>query len=186
VGRLSSEKGHVDLLRALQLLHLRQSWKAVLVGSGPELAHLQAAAIAAGISDRVVFAGFRSDISRYFAAADVFVLPSHSEGSSNALLEAMVAGVPIVATTAGGNPEIIESDRTGLLVPAGDSAGLAVAIARMVEDKALANQMAHAAAARAASRFSPEHYRQLLCGYYHEAVDGQNADSRRRIEGIAR
>ena len=186
VGRLSYEKGHADLLRALRLLRLRPKWKAVFVGGGPELTRLQAAASTAGIADRVAFVGFRSDASRYFGAADLFVLPSHTEGSSNALLEAMVARVPIVATTAGGNPEIVESGRTGLLVPVGHSTELAAAIARVVEDREFASQMVQAAVARATSTFSPDNYRRVLCGYYHEALVAQNGTGDGRIESVAR
>jgi glycosyltransferase involved in cell wall biosynthesis len=186
VGRLSHEKGHADFLRALGLLRLQPSWRAVLVGTGPELGRLKAAAATAGVTDRVEFAGFRGDAARYFGAADVFVLPSHTEGSSNALLEAMVARVPIVATLAGGNPEIIVAGRTGLLVPVGDAQALAAAIARVVEDRQLASLLVQAAADRAATVFSPEQYRRQLCDFYQEALAGPSARAGAPMDSIAR
>jgi glycosyltransferase involved in cell wall biosynthesis len=186
VGRLSYEKGHADFLRALGLLRPQPSWRAVLVGTGPELGRLKLAASTAGVTDRVEFAGFRGDAARYFGAADVFVLPSHTEGSSNALLEAMVAKVPIVATLAGGNPEIIEAGRTGLLVPVGDAQALAAAVSRVVEDRELASQLVQSAAARVATIFSPEQYRRQLCGFYQEALSGLSARGDGPMRGIAR
>jgi glycosyltransferase involved in cell wall biosynthesis len=186
VGRLSYEKGHADLLRALSLLAPQPKWRAVLVGTGPELGRLKETASKAGVADRVEFAGFRADAARYFGAADVFVLPSHTEGSSNALLEAMVARVPIVATLAGGNPEIIEAGHTGLLVPVGDVRALAAGTAQIVQDRESASTMVQAAAARAATVFSPEQYRRQLCGFYQEALVALGAQSGERMHSISR
>lgn len=186
VGRLSYEKGHADFLRALGFLRLQPTWRAVLVGTGPELGRLRVAASTEGVADRVEFAGFRGDAVRYFGAADVFVLPSHSEGSSNALLEAMVAQVPVVATLAGGNPEIIEADRTGLLVPVGDAQALAAAVSRVVQDRQFATDLVQAAAARAATVFSPEQYRRQLCVMYQEALTALSAQRGGPTQGIAR
>ena len=186
VGRLSYEKGHADLLRALGLLALRDKWRAVFVGTGPELDRLKTVAAEAQVADRVEFAGFRADAARYFSAADVFVLPSHSEGSSNALLEAMVAQVPIVATLAGGNGEIIEAGRSGSLVPVGDVKALAAAISQAVQDRESAGKMAQAAAARAATVFSPGQYRRRLCGFYEEALVALRTHSGTRMSGSSR
>ena len=175
IGRLSREKGHADLLRALGLMRsLSRQWKLVVVGIGPEreaLAHLTRSL---GIGERVVFAGFHPDVARFYAIAEVFVLPSHSEGSSNVLLEAMMAGVPIVATRAGGNPEIVVDEDTGLLVPVRDTPGLARAIARLLTEPNLAARFATAAAARAAHEFSVGRYQQRLSGFYAEALGAAN------------
>ena len=171
IGRLSREKGHADLLRALAgLASLPQAWKLVLVGVGPEQDALARLASSLGISDRVVFAGFHADVACFYAIADVFVLPSHSEGSSNVLLEAMMARVPIVATSAGGNAEIVLHENTGLLAPIGDAQGLAVAMARLLKDPGLAERFAATAAARAAQEFSVERYQSRLAGFYAEAL----------------
>jgi glycosyltransferase involved in cell wall biosynthesis len=171
IGRLSREKGHADLLRALgRLRSIPQEWKLVLVGIGPEQEALGRLARSLGISERVVLAGFHPDVTRFFAIADVFVLPSHSEGSSNVLLEAMMARVPIAATSAGGNPEIVLHENTGLLAPVGDPQALAGAIARLLREPDLASRFADSASARAAREFSIECYQRRLSGFYAEAL----------------
>jgi glycosyltransferase involved in cell wall biosynthesis len=171
IGRLSREKGHADLVRAAgSLRSILQEWKLVLVGAGPEQKTLERLATSIGIRDRIVFAGQTSDVARYYAIADVFVLPSHSEGSSNVLLEAMMARVPIVATNAGGNSEIVLGGHSGLLVPIGDSPGLANAIVQLLQDPMLAKQCVDSAYARAVSDFSVERYRERLLSFYDEAL----------------
>lgn len=175
IARLSKEKGHADLLQALALLHSRaKALKLILVGIGPEKGNLERIAHSLGISERVVFAGFFPNVSRFFSISDLLVLPSHTEGSSNVLLEAMTAKVPIVATTAGGNPEIIVNERTGLLVPVADPHNLASAIARLLDDPDLASRFADTAAVKASEEFSVERYRRQLSGYYAEALGGQS------------
>jgi glycosyltransferase involved in cell wall biosynthesis len=171
IGRLSREKGHADLLRALgQIRSICKAWKLVLVGIGPERDALSRLAGSLSISERVVFAGFHSQVARFFSIADVFALPSHSEGSSNVLLEAMVAKVPIVATSAGGNTEIVLDGKTGLLVPPREPPALAAAISRLLRERDLAALLAGAAFARAAGEFSVERYQRRLSGFYAEAL----------------
>jgi glycosyltransferase involved in cell wall biosynthesis len=173
IGRLSREKGHADLVRAAGGLgSILGEWKLVLVGAGPEQSTLERLATSVGIRDRIVFAGHTSSVARFYSIADVFVLPSHSEGSSNVLLEAMMARVPIVATSAGGNAEIVLGGHTGLLVPIGDSLALANAIARFLRDRKLSQQCIDSAYARAASDFSVERYRARLLSFYDEVLAG--------------
>lgn len=173
VGRLSQEKGHADLVDALG--QLAQSapalpWKLVLVGEGPELPALQSRAAALRITDRVVFAGFQS-AGPYFPAANVFVLPSHSEGSPNVLLEAMAAKLPVVATAVGGVPEIATQEQTALLTPARDSRALAEALQQVLTDPALAARLAAQGYDRVCQTFSPAAYLQSLVSIYAEVLD---------------
>ena len=176
IGRLSKEKGHAVLLRALQLLpSVTRKWKLVLVGIGPEHDRLTRLASSLGLSERVLFAGLHADVRPFYASADVFALPSLSEGSSNVLLEAMAAKLPIAATKAGGNTEIMVHNETGLLVPFGDSPGLASAIAQLLGDPDLASRFAEAAFARVTREFSAEHYRRRLLGFYAEALNTGSA-----------
>ena len=171
IGRLSLEKGHADLLRALGLLRSSlQEWKLVIVGFGPEQDALTELGRSLGISKQVVFAGFHSDVSPFYAIADLFVLPSHSEGSSNVLLEAMMAGVPIVATAAGGNAEIVLHEQTGLLVPVRNHAALADALVRALREPQLTSRLVESARVRAVSEFSEDRYRHRLVGFYAEAL----------------
>lgn len=176
IGRFSREKGHAILLRALERLRsIPRKWKLVFVGAGPERDTLMQLARSLGLGELVLFAGSHTDVGPFYAAADVFALPSLTEGSSNVLLEAMAAKVPIVATKAGGNPEIILHDETGLLVPIGDSQSLASAIARLLGEPDLASRFAEAAFARATHEFTVEKYRRRLVGFYAEALETRNA-----------
>jgi glycosyltransferase involved in cell wall biosynthesis len=110
-----------------------------------------------GLAERVVFTGFRRDVPELLREVAVSVLPCISnEGLSNSVLESMAAGAPVVATTVGGNPEIVEDGRTGLLVPPADSGALAGAIARLLEDRELAERLGRAARQRVADHFSVE------------------------------
>jgi glycosyltransferase involved in cell wall biosynthesis len=171
IGRLSRENGHADLLGALgQLRSLEREWKLVLVGTGPDRDALEELARARCIAARVRFAGFHTDVSPFHAIADVFVLPSRSERSSYVLLEAMMAGVPIVATKAGGIPEVVLDGQTGLLARGGDLPGLAAAIRRLLQQRELVARLVAAAAARARHEFSQDRYRRLLVGFYVEAL----------------
>lgn len=171
IGRLSREKGHADLLRGVARLRSSgKPWKLVLVGIGPERERLGQLARALGIGERVVFAGFRATVTDFFAIADAFVLPSHSEGSSNVLLEAMMARVPIVATRAGGNPEIVLDGKTGVLVPVAEPEALAGALARLLSEPGLVSQFVDAASTRAAQVFSLDRYRRRLASFYAEAL----------------
>jgi glycosyltransferase involved in cell wall biosynthesis len=176
IGRFSREKGHAVLLRAVQQLRsIARKWKLVLVGTGPERDTLMRLARSLSLSEHVLFAGSHADVRPFYATADVFALPSLSEGSSNVLLEAMAAKLPIASTSAGGNPEIILHNETGLLVPIGDSQCLALAIAQLLREPDLASRFAEAACARAMREFSVEQYRRRLLGFYAEALETGNA-----------
>jgi glycosyltransferase involved in cell wall biosynthesis len=171
IGRMSLEKGHADLLAALHRLPSTvPPWRAVIVGDGPERTNLERLAQNLAIADRVVFAGFHPNVQAYYAIADVFVLPSHSEGSSNVLLEAMAAQVPIAATAVGGTPEILSDGETALLTPGEDPAALARSLARLLVDRNLAARLAASSFERVLGEFSPEQYRQRLLGIYSEVL----------------
>ena len=153
VGRLSREKGHDVLIDACAALpqSLREQTTVVIAGEGPERPLLGRLAAARGV--RLRLDGHRGDVRPWYAAADVFVLPSRSEGSPNVLLEALAAGCPIVATRVGGVPEIAEDGVSASLVPAGQPQGLASAIEAVLTTPALATRLAEGAL-RAAARFT--------------------------------
>ena len=145
VGRLSKEKGHADLIRAFARLRAQAALPSiclVLVGDGPELGSLHQLSHSLGVSQLVRFAGFQRYVSHYLSVADLFVLPSHSEGCPNALLEAMAAGVPVVATSVGGVPDIAKNECNALLVESQDIGGMATAMSRLLTDKALGARLA--------------------------------------------
>jgi len=173
VGRLSKEKAHIDLIAAFS--GLRKSTpevnaKLIIVGDGPERGRLEAAAESFGCKESVVFAGQSSDVWPFYFAADVFVLPSHSEGSPNVLLEAMAAGIPIVATEAGGVPEMVEHNQSALLVPASDPPALGAAIDRVLTEDDLAQRLTANASSLVGTRYAPENYVRTLVEIYREVM----------------
>lgn len=166
VGRLSREKGHADLIEALRMLLAAgrcRDCRLLLVGDGGEREALRRRA--SGLGDRVVFAGHQPDPWPYFCLGDLFVLPSYTEGSPLVLFEAMAAGLPIVATCVGGVPEIVEDQRTAILVPPLQDKLLADAVAEVLSDPQGARNLG-AAAKRALLAFSPEAYAQRLLTIY--------------------
>lgn len=144
VGRLVPVKNLACLVRSLPLLDPGQRPWMALVGDGPLRQAIELLAMDCGVASNVHFLGERPDATRLMQAADFLVLPSHFEGLSNALLEAMAAGCPTIASAVGGSVELIEHERTGLLFPSDDAGALAAAIGRMA-DPALRARLAHAA-----------------------------------------
>jgi glycosyltransferase involved in cell wall biosynthesis len=122
VGRLTAVKGIDVLLEAWALLpeEIRADSTLVIVGDGPARADLARLAQARNVCDSVRLVGARPEVLGYYRAADIFVLPSRTEGLSNALLEAMATELPVVATAVGGAPDIVEHGVNGLLVPPED------------------------------------------------------------------
>lgn len=177
VGRMSREKGHVDLISAVgQLRHLdpELNFKLVIVGDGPERERVERLAAELAISERVVLAGHVDDLRAYYALADVLAMPSHSEGSPLALLEAMAAGVPVVATRVGGVPEIVADGESALLVAPKDARAFAIALARVLRDLQLVRTLSANALKRSRQDFSPEVYARSLTELYLKLL----ADSR--------
>jgi glycosyltransferase involved in cell wall biosynthesis len=134
-GRLSPEKGFDQFIDAAAIVcQQRADVGFVLFGCGPLRATLEQRIAAHGLSGRFVLAGFRDDVERFLPHLDLAVLSSHTEGLPVAVLEAMAARLPVVATAVGGTPEVVEDGVTGHLVPAGDRAALASRIADILAD----------------------------------------------------
>jgi glycosyltransferase involved in cell wall biosynthesis len=119
-------------------------------------AELQALVRDLNLSDRFHFAGGVTDMRQHLSAADIFVLPSRSEGFSNAIIEAMAASLPVVATNVGGNSEAVKDGFTGFLVPPDDPAALAAAISRLLSDQSQAKAMGAAGRATVVENFTTE------------------------------
>lgn len=153
VGALEDRKGHGVLLDALAhrpVPHLR----VLCAGAGSLHAALVARAAALGLGEVVRFLGPVADVADLLAAADVLVMPSHQEGLGVAALEAMAAGVPVIASRVGGVPEAVADGTTGILVPPGDARALADAVTRLAADPARARRLGSAGAARVRARFT--------------------------------
>ena len=154
-GRLHPGKGLEDLVAAW--MKVLVSWpygRLWLAGEGPHRAALTGQINRLGLSGRVVLAGVFQQVDELLAAADLFVLPSYEEGMSLALLEAMAAGLPIVATNIPGNRELVDHGRHGLLVPPGRPEQMAEAILRILEEPSAAEAMGRAARGRVIAGFS--------------------------------
>jgi glycosyltransferase involved in cell wall biosynthesis len=153
VARLAVVKGQRELIRALAGLEAT----GVLVGVDLERNGgfaRELAAEADGAGSRIVLAGYRPDVPALIEGCDVFCLPSHVEGLPLVLLEAMSRGKPVVATTVGGTPELVEDGETGLLVAPRDVDALREALRRVLDDAELAQRLGAAGARRVRERFS--------------------------------
>jgi glycosyltransferase involved in cell wall biosynthesis len=154
MGRLSEQKSLPTLLNAFaaarkdcSALHL------LLLGDGPSRPALDFQAEKLGISANTTFAGPQRDVRPYLEAADVFALPSVSEGISNALLEAMSAGLACVATPVGGNAEVLDAGACGILLPPRDESAWAAALAELGNDSQRRERLGEAARARVRERY---------------------------------
>ena len=137
VCSLTREKGVDVLLQAIgRLVGRYPELQVCVVGDGPLRADLEHEARELGIGERVMFVGITADVRPWLAASDLFVLPSRSEGTPRALLEAMAMGTAVVATRTGGTPEIVEDGVSGMLVEAEDASGLGRGIGGMLDDAA--------------------------------------------------
>ena len=155
VSRLVRHKGYPELLAAMRAVDA-ELW---VVGERLPTDHgpsLEPDFAAAGLGSRLRRLGYRTDVARLLAAADIFVLPSHFEGLPMSIIEAMLCGLPIVATDIRGPREQVEDGRTGLLVPPAAAEPLAAALARLAADPALRTRFGQAGLVRARSRYTED------------------------------
>lgn len=157
VANLVAYKGHRDLLEALARVKedLPKPWRMLAIGRDDGVGFaLKEQAAASHLAANILWLGERSDVGDLLAASDAFVLPSHQEGFSNALLEAMAAGLPVIATAIGGNVDAVTDDETGLLVPPKNPEALAFAMLRLTRDSDLCRRLGDAARLSVERRFS--------------------------------
>ncbi len=157
VARLHPVKDQATLVRAFSMVAATHAEvDLLLVGDGPERGRLQALVTEMGLVTRVNFLGVRSDVPDILRAADLFALTSVSEAASLTLLEAMAAGLPVVVTDVGGNPEIVRDGQEGLLVPRGDAEKTAAALLRLLRNPNEAESLGQAGARRVQERYRLE------------------------------
>ncbi len=155
VGRLERIKGQDVLVEAMRdVVQACEGARLVVVGDGSTRGALEAQARALGLDAQVRFVGATMNVKPYLARAGMFVLPSRSEGLSVALLEAMAAGLPIVATQVGGTGDALDHGSCGMLVPPDDPRALARAMVTLCTDRAKAAELGRSARLRAAERYS--------------------------------
>jgi len=159
VGRLNAEKGLKHLLAACaELVTSGVPLRVLIIGEGPQRNELEQLSRQLGLGDRVIFVGFQEDVAHWFPCMDVFVLPSLTEGTPMALLEAMAAGVPAVASGVGGVPQIIKHGETGMLVSPGRAEEICNAILVLFRDPAQRQKLAQNSVTLARTRYSVEHW----------------------------
>jgi glycosyltransferase involved in cell wall biosynthesis len=185
VANLIPYKGHADLVQALAICRQRMplDWCLLIVGRDDGIQEqLQRQIDIIGSADRIRFLGARRDVPALLAAADIGLLVSHQEGFSNAILEGMAAGLPMIVTDVGGNAEAVRHGETGLVVPARDPDQLAAAIVRLSNDAAARNAFGNAGRERVREYFSfascVDRYDRLYRGLWRGDVPQQ-------IEGVA-
>jgi glycosyltransferase involved in cell wall biosynthesis len=172
IARLDAQKGLGYLMEAARLV---PEAVFVVAGEGPERRSLEAQARQLGVSRQIVWLGYRDDIANLLACSDLFVLPSLYEGLPIALLEAMAAGRPVVASAIGGVNEVIVHEQNGLLVPPADALALVGAIRTLLADPALAQRLARAGRACVAEHFSVARMVAQLTDCYEDLVHSHGA-----------
>lgn len=172
VARMQEQKNHDLLIRVFsRLTKTSRSVRLLLAGDGELRADLEKTAQELGCRDRVHFLGNRKDVPDLLGAADAFVLSSDWEGNPLCILEAMAAGLPVVSTAVGGIPELVDHERTGLLVPPKDPAALLGAMSRLVTNSQLAHELGAAAARHADETFDVCHMVDAYAALYRRLLD---------------
>jgi glycosyltransferase involved in cell wall biosynthesis len=158
IGRLTWEKGQADLIGAVARLGpVPKDVHVLLIGEGPGRAGLEALVYSHGLDKQVHFLGYRKDVPALLQQVTVVVVPSYHENLSYVVLEAMAAGVPLIATRVGGIPEVVSDGHTGVLVPPQNVVGLAEALERVLRNPTWAAELATVGRDRIVSGFSLAH-----------------------------
>lgn len=180
VGNIRRVKGHDVLIQAAALVVQRFPGVRFSIAGAvlePEyFEELNQLLDQHGLRDKFEFAGNITDLPRYLSAADIFVLPSRSEGFSNALIEAMAAGLPVIASDVGGNGEAIQEDVNGFLIPSEDPGALAEALIKVLSDPERGRRMGIEGRALAAKNFTTEAMMDKTVGIYQELLNGTSQD----------
>ena len=186
VGRLAAVKNHFSLLRSVDLVRQRHPalaarLRVIIVGDGPLAMHIAQTVTEMGLQHHVWLTGDRRDIPELLQCMDVFVLPSLGEGISNTVLEAMSAGLAVIATRVGGNPELVQDRVTGRLVPVDDDDALSAAIVELTSNADWLVEMGLAAADEVRGQFD---WRRTVAAYlsvYDELIYGASARGDREL-----
>ena len=152
VGRITTVKGHDIAIAAISRLRSESSVVLYVIGDGPLRTELETLCVRLGVQEKVVFTGFQEAMDTWYASLDALLMPSRHEGLPYALIEAMGAGLPIVASDVGGIREVLTDGETGLIVPPEDCAALARAIETLAASPELRQRLGHSA-----SRFARAH-----------------------------
>jgi glycosyltransferase involved in cell wall biosynthesis len=178
VAHMADHKGQRYLLEAApEVLREFPRARFVIVGDGELRYDLEARVARLGIEDSVIFAGFRTDVPQLLKFFDVFVMPSHMEGLCTSIMDAMAAGVPVIASDVGGIPEIVENEKNGLLVPPRDASALAAAIIRLLRNRGEAARFAAAGRSTVEKKFTVNTMVAGNTSVYEEVLEDLHHDS---------
>jgi glycosyltransferase involved in cell wall biosynthesis len=183
IGRFAFPKDFATLVEALTAT--RADYRAAFVGEGPLLPEIAATIRQRGLTERIDLLGNRGDVRGVLASADVFVLSSRSEGFPVSILEAMAAGLPVVATDVGGVAESVIDGETGLLVPPGDPGALAAALDRLLTDGALRLGLGAAGRERVRRHFDLTDFRRAHVELYLQELERRAGRPARRLSVAA-
>jgi len=157
VARLDPIKNHDMMIRVLKTIREKHpEVYLIIVGDGPERRRLERLVADLGLSSFVIFTGFREDTDLFYSVMDLFMLTSFSEGTAMTLLEAMACSLPCIVTNVGGNPEIVEDQRTGFIIPVNDEKALSDKISILMNDNVLRKQIGSAGRKRFEENFTVE------------------------------
>lgn len=171
VAALTDHKDQATLLHAAALLRdAGRNFKLVIAGSGELETELKALAAELNLDKQVNFAGYVTELDLLYPAGDIFVMSSHLEGLCTSILDAMAAGLPVVATRTGGIPEIVQDGNNGLLAPPRDPAALARALGRLMDDSALRDQFRAAGHQTVMERFTNDAMTEGTLAVYHKIL----------------
>ena len=172
VGSLVEAKDHATLIAAMRIVvDTEPLIRLVIAGEGPLRTEIELQILHLGLEDNVILLGHRTDIPQLLAALDVFVMSSVSEGLGTSVLDALACGLPVVATQAGGIPEMIHNGETGILVPTGNPEALAEGLLRLLRDGTAARAMAQRGKALVAEKFTVEAMVRGTVDVYEKVLD---------------
>ncbi len=166
VSSLTPEKGHRIAIEALSLLKNSCNVTLLIVGDGPQKSNLVEQTAAAGLQEKVIFAGKRSNIPEILSSVDIFLMPSFTEGLPMALLEAMAAGKPVIASSVGEITNVLSSQQCGKLIEPGNPHMLATSIHQFIKDTALRERTGALARERVLKKYSSIRMTQNYCRLY--------------------
>ena len=176
VGRIAPPKGYEDLVTAFSfLVPTHPNMVLILIGDGPLFEDIRSLISRLSLEKNVLLLGARQDVPRLLAASDLYVSSSHWEGLPLAILEAMMAGLPVVATDVGDIPRLITAD-TGLVIPPHQPRAIAEAIAELLRDPGQLREMGAAARARAMQDYSPRVWMERLLNLYRQLLPAKDGE----------
>lgn len=168
VAGLRRMKNHLDFLRTIAQLPRDAGFRFLFLGEGPLKSAIEENVDRLGLGETVILAGMRHDVGTVLAGADVFVLPSIIEGQPNAILEAMAAGLPLIATDVGGNSEAVEHERQGLIIPFSDRPAMVEALVRLGTDAGERARMGRQGPSRVEAMFTADRMVSSFVALYEE------------------